>query len=262
LALVAIGWAVPAAADEPAAASAWQEGHSARLRLIADGASSFGSDDRRAGIEIVLADGWKTYWRMPGDAGVPPSFDWSKSENVAEVEVLFPAPKRIQEAGGTAVGYTGTVILPVRIKPADAARSVRLALSIEYGVCREICIPVEAAVTLELPVRRLPTVNPRLEAAHARVPRGKSRPGDPELLAARSGDGAWVFETRGADDLLIEAPEGFYVPLPNAGTGHEGRRAFTVSTAAVSDVADLKGKRLRLTLIGPAGASETTWIVP
>ena len=61
--------------------------------------------------------GWKTYWRMPGDAGIPPQFDWSGSQNVKSVEVLWPAPQRFIDSGGETVGYKDRVVFPLRIVP-------------------------------------------------------------------------------------------------------------------------------------------------
>ena len=58
-----------------------------RLLLTADAAGQIGG-----GIEIALEPGWYTYWRNPGEAGVPPVFDFSGSENVASVDVMYPAP--------------------------------------------------------------------------------------------------------------------------------------------------------------------------
>src|SRR5436309_312013 len=75
-----------------------------------------------AGVELQLPEGWKTYWRTPGDAGgVPPTFDWSKSDNLASVKVLYPAPKRFSDRAGDTVGYKGTVVFPVEVIPKDAS---------------------------------------------------------------------------------------------------------------------------------------------
>ncbi|MGZ5914086.1 MAG: protein-disulfide reductase DsbD domain-containing protein, partial [Hyphomicrobium sp.] len=118
-------------------ASDWVEGHSSRARLIAG--------NGMAGVEVEMPEGWKTYWRTPGDAGgVPPSFDWSKSENLAAATVLYPAPKRFSDRAGDTVGYKGTVVFPVRLTAKDPGKPIDLRLSLEYGVCKEICIPAEA----------------------------------------------------------------------------------------------------------------------
>ena len=117
--------------------------HSA-IRLIA-GANKSGADSLRAGIEIKLQPGWKTYWRYPGDSGVPPRFDFSGSDNVATVEVLYPAPHAFTDEAGTTIGYKGNVIFPLRVVPQQQEQAgARCALKIDYAVCEKLCVPVEA----------------------------------------------------------------------------------------------------------------------
>src|SRR5690606_17942397 len=95
--------------------------------------------------------GWKTYWRTPGDAGgLPPAFDWSASSNLASASVLFPAPSRFTDKSGNTIGYKGRVIFPVEIKPEDDAKPVSLKLAMQYGICKEVCIPVDANLEIEL----------------------------------------------------------------------------------------------------------------
>src|SRR5213592_2396853 len=103
------------------------------------------------GIAIQLQPGWKTYWRTPGDSGVPPRFDFSKSDNVEAVTVLWPAPKKFDDgAGGTALGYKQQVVLPLRIVAKNADKPVTLRANISYAVCEKLCIPVEASAELAI----------------------------------------------------------------------------------------------------------------
>src|SRR5688572_3192220 len=95
-----------------------------------------------AGLEITLAGGWKTYWRLPGESGVPPQFDWSRSTNLAAVTVGWPAPRRFHDAAGETIGYRDRVVLPLRVAPVDPQKPVGLALSLFYAVCKDICVPV------------------------------------------------------------------------------------------------------------------------
>src|SRR5215468_1338291 len=127
-------------------ASPWQsEGHSA-VRLLAgsrSGAVLLG------GIAFQLQPGWKTYWRTPGDSGVPPRFDFSKSDNVEAVTVLWPAPLMFDDgAGGHVLGYHDKVVLPLRIVAKSADKPVTLRADINYAVCEKLCIPVEAKAEL------------------------------------------------------------------------------------------------------------------
>lgn len=105
---------------------------------------------RVAGLRIRLAEGWKTYWRSPGEAGIPPRFDWSGSTNVAALGVVWPHPKAFTLNGLTSIGYTGDVILPIEVTPRDAAAPVRLRLGLEIGVCEDVCIPAVGTFGIEL----------------------------------------------------------------------------------------------------------------
>src|SRR5947199_8111675 len=127
-------------------ASPWQrDGHSA-VRLLAgsrSGAVLLG------GIAFQLEPGWKTYWRNPGDSGVPPRFDCSKSENIEAVTILWPAPTKFDDgAGGHSVGYHNQIVLPLRIVAKNPDRPVTLRADINYAVCEKLCIPVEASAEL------------------------------------------------------------------------------------------------------------------
>jgi DsbC/DsbD-like thiol-disulfide interchange protein len=138
-------WLSPARALE----SPWVMGAQADARLLADHAANA---PLRAGVEIRLKAGWKTYWRYPGDAGVPPRFDWSGSENLAAVEVKWPAPERfVDESGAKSIGYHGDIVFPLGVRPTDPARPVRLKLKLDFAVCEKLCVPAEAELLLEIP---------------------------------------------------------------------------------------------------------------
>src|ERR1700693_393150 len=131
--------AIEACAED---ASPWlRDGHSA-VRLLAgsrSGAVLLG------GIAFQLQPGWKTYWRTPGDSGVSPRFDVSKSENIEAVTVLWPAPTKFDDgAGGHSLGYYEQIVLPLRIVAKNADKPATLRADISYAVCEKICIPVEA----------------------------------------------------------------------------------------------------------------------
>src|SRR5882757_3501074 len=143
----ALAGVVGARAQAPApgnSVSAWVQLNNARVRFLAGPPAAKAAKSYLAGVEIALGDGWKTYWRMPGDAGVLPAFDWSGSTNVASVTVRYPAPSRMSEAAAETIGYKHGVLFPVEVVPKDPSRPVALALALEFGVCREICIPAEA----------------------------------------------------------------------------------------------------------------------
>jgi DsbC/DsbD-like thiol-disulfide interchange protein len=148
-------------------ASPWVDDLNSSLRLIA---GSHTSDTLTAGIEIKLKPGWHTYWRYPGDSGVPPRFSFPGSDNVAAVKVLYPAPQAISDETGTTIGYTDRVIFPLRVTPREKGKPVTLHLKTDYAVCEKLCLPVEAKATLLLPGGSAET-DAALAGAEARVPK-------------------------------------------------------------------------------------------
>jgi DsbC/DsbD-like thiol-disulfide interchange protein len=128
--------------------SAWDKGLNSAARLIA---GSAGPTSILAGVEIQLTPGWHTYWRDPGDSGVPPTFDFAGSENVKSVTVLWPAPERFPDgAGGYSIGYLRSVTFPLRVVPKDPAHAPTLHLKLAYAVCEKLCIPADANLKLSL----------------------------------------------------------------------------------------------------------------
>src|SRR3954467_12717019 len=132
---------VTSSAANAADVSPWQDDAQSAARLIsARAVNESGSRMFRAGVEIKLKEGWKTYWRYPGDSGVPPVLDFSRSQNVKAVTVLYPAPARFPDgAGGSSIGYKGVVTLPFHVVPQAPAKPVTLNLKLDYAVCEKLC---------------------------------------------------------------------------------------------------------------------------
>ena len=120
-------------------------------------------------LQLKLKDGWKTYWRAPGDAGIPPHFNWSGSGNLAGIEVQWPTPHVIMQQGVRTVGYTRQLILPLKLTPKQAERQIMLQGEIEIGVCSDICVPVTFNLSQNLP-RDNKKPDPRIIAAMANRP--------------------------------------------------------------------------------------------
>lgn len=105
-----------------------------------------------AAVEIRLAPGWKTYWRAPGQAGIPPAFDWSGSQNLASVSVSFPVPDVFDQNGLRSVGYVNSVIFPLTLRAERAEDDITLRGQMLIGVCKDVCVPIELDVNALLPV--------------------------------------------------------------------------------------------------------------
>lgn len=252
-------------------ASPWVDGPSTKARLIGGGSAAEHGAKRLAFVEIALEPGWKTYWRTPGDAGgLPPSFDWSKSANLAQAEVLYPAPKRFVDRSGTTIGYEGGLVLPVEVTPQSADQPVSLVVALHYGICKNVCVPVEAELALDLKPGAEITTTEEGVAALARVPRGQDKlgPKDPALISAEAElEGAAPririaarFPEEGTATAFLEAPDGLFLPVPEpVAAGAGGVRTFEAPLGSDVDIASLKGKTVTVTLVGESGASTATF---
>jgi DsbC/DsbD-like thiol-disulfide interchange protein len=230
----------------------WALAAKSKARLIAGGGDL-------AGFEVALTPGAITYWRDPGEAGLPPTLDFSGSDNVASVEPEFPAPKRIKEAdGGEAFGYDGSVVFPLRVKPRDPTKSATLKLNADFAVCEKVCLPAKAHLELKLPSAPGSPFAGAIEAALATVPRTVA-PKDFGALEALGAD-SWRLcpphEDGPPRDLFVEAPEGWWLKTAPA-QANGGRDCFTLTIGDKPKDAAFP-VALRLTLIGGAGAMETT----
>ncbi|NBZ88573.1 protein-disulfide reductase DsbD domain-containing protein [Stagnihabitans tardus] len=120
-----------------------------------------------AAIELQLAPGWHTYWRAPGEIGIPPSFDWQGSGNIAGAAFHWPAPEVIASDGMVSLGYNERLVLPVEIMPqGEGAVEVRLAM--DLGICKDICMPARLEFQAVLQGQGSP--DGAIKAALAEVP--------------------------------------------------------------------------------------------
>jgi DsbC/DsbD-like thiol-disulfide interchange protein len=265
-------------------ASNWDgQAHSA-ARLIA-GTMSKDNDASflRAGVEIKLDPGWQTYWRDPGDSGAPPVFDFSGSQNVKSVQVLWPAPEKFPDgAGGNSIGYRDHVVLPLHVVPAESTTQTALRLKLDYDVCSNICIPVESHLMLKLPGDG--AEDAAIEQAELRVPRPVALGPEPRPQAAlrQDADGRGdrlailaihrqpgdahdrvlvdVAAPEGAAvDLFVEGPTpDWSLPLPQQGAAEGGVRHFEVELEGLPPGAKIEGAALTLTAVSGEQAIEVT----
>jgi len=253
------------------AASDWVRHPEIALRLVA-AAEATGTGDRiRLGIEMALQPGWKTYWRSPGDAGLPVTVDWSGSDNLAAAELRHPAPERFTLFGLETFGYGGTVILPVDARLAAPGRAAELRAGIDVLVCEDVCIPYRADLALALPA------GPARPSAHAHdiarfasaVPPVDADGAGVNGLAVegadfRAGpDAAIVLRARAeppfaAPDVYVEGPSGWSFAKPAVRFAEGGRSAVLTVAATRGPSAEplAAGTRATFTLVDGTRAVE------
>lgn len=252
--------------------SGWTETFKSQVRLVSAGKQSVaGEDVLMAGIQLQMAPGWKTYWRVPGDAGLPPSFGWSKSVNLATARVLWPSPERFTDPAGTSIGYHDEVVFPVAVKPSNASKPVTLALDFDFAVCKDICAPANVKLTLEMAPDGMggagagALVKKYLKLVPQKAVAGSDGPSvtavsvqlsdpDPHITVdAKFPSGAKH------TDLFVEGPPDVFVPLAEpVGQQPDGGVRYKIDLRKGGDPADLKGKTLTITLVSPGQSRETT----
>jgi DsbC/DsbD-like thiol-disulfide interchange protein len=228
-AIAGISGVAARAADE----SPWSEDIRSAVRLLA-GSNKNADANLRAGVEIKMRPGWKTYWRYPGDSGVPPHFDFSGSENLKRATVLFPAPHLFTDETGKTLGYKDNVIFPLAISPEEPGKPVRLRVKIDYAVCEKLCVPAEGSADLVLGAGNSDQ-DAALAAAEARVPKQVTA-AQLGLTVRRVNDGPkpLVSVDLGAPtgkpvDLFVEGPTAEWaLPIPKpAQAAPPGRAQFS-----------------------------------
>ena len=258
LAVLASSLAIEARAQDasPKDASPWQRGTHSAIRLLAGSRSG---PVLLGGIAIRLDPGWKTYWRTSGDSGVPPRFDFSKSDNIEAVTILWPAPAKFDDgAGGTSLGYHDQVVLPLRIVAKNADKPVTLRADIGYAVCEKICIPIEASSELAF-ASVASTEDSVLFAALDTVPK-PARVGDPNPLTIRDvkreGKSTVLVDVVAPDaktvNLFVEGPTPDWgLPVPKLlEHGPPGVKRFAFELDGVPPGTSPEGAALKLTLVG------------
>ncbi|WP_318012028.1 MULTISPECIES: protein-disulfide reductase DsbD domain-containing protein [unclassified Mesorhizobium] len=143
---VVFGWATSLPAE--ASSSNWYNSEGGKVRLV-----TTGKPDQVGKIhgvlDIALKPGWKTYWRDPGDAGVPPQLDISGSTNVADAQLSFPPPQRHDDGYGKWAGYDRPVSLPVTFTLSSPDQPATIDANIFLGICETICIPVQTRLSVD-----------------------------------------------------------------------------------------------------------------
>ncbi|MTI42941.1 DsbC/DsbD-like thiol-disulfide interchange protein [Roseibium hamelinense] len=200
----------------------WIEVHGGAVRLIFDGTRE--GTAYRGGIEFLLEPGWHTYWRNPGEAGIPPQIDGSGSSNLQSLDIRFPVPDIYNDGFSTSVVYHDGIILPLFAVPADAGQPIQLDLSMFFGVCKDICVPGDAEFSLQLePGMKEDRLGARLiERDLKRVPKSVAMSESPiTAIDIVNLDGAPVAHIQTSapkdgetPDLFAAGPSGSYIGLP------------------------------------------------
>lgn len=267
--LLAAAAALVAIAPGRAETGEWARTDHAQLRLISAGPNPDGT--MQAAIEIELDDGWKTYWRSPGDAGLIPLFDFTGSSNVVSVAVSYPPPTRWDDGYAISNIYERRVVLPLSIRLADPAVPTRLEVAAQIGVCETICIPAEFRASVSVPTgftdgRAARTIND----AVALLP-GPPVAGAFEVRSVDVVDGTEdepVFEivltvpNEGGTEIFVEGPSDWYASLPVAIETSRNRATYRVGFDRLGSLVAIPDATLTITALSGGQVIEQAVALP
>jgi DsbC/DsbD-like thiol-disulfide interchange protein len=205
------------------AASDWQ------AKLVTGG---FLGADFWAGLYVTLGDGWHTYWRVPGEAGIPPQIK-VEGPDVTSCEVLYPLPQRIVDASGESIGYQSSVMFPLRISTHKTA-GVEASVSAFFGVCQDICKPAKFEAMLSGAAADPAFIKAWLAKAPAA--------GSFVTGVSQKNDVLTVNLSQPVEDIFIEGPDGLYFRKPAISSG-----VAQVKIDGLTEGQKLKGSSLKFT---------------
>ncbi|MFK7836387.1 MAG: protein-disulfide reductase DsbD domain-containing protein [Sulfitobacter sp.] len=225
---------------------------------------------RIAALRIKLAPGWKTYWRTPGDAGIPPQFSWSGSRNLRAASVAWPAPSVFLTAGMRTIGYTGDVVLPIVLAPRKAGAPITVKANLDIGVCSDICVPHQMSLSAVIDdANTKPT--PAIAAALAARPYSQKEAGVTSATCTLrpTSDGLAITATlglpsAGGDEVVIIEPGQPGLWMSETVTQRKGARLTAVGEMMTSSGAPVAIDRsdIRITVLGKNHAVDIKGCAP
>jgi DsbC/DsbD-like thiol-disulfide interchange protein len=229
-------------------------------RVIAGWTQADGT--RLAALELTLAPGWKTYWRAPGDAGIPPEFTWRGARNLSAVHVHWPAPMVFWQSGMRSVGYKDKVVLPLSVVPRDQGQDVRLKGRVDLGICSDICVPASIDIDAVVPAAQQDR-SPSIVAALATLPLSAREAGVTSTVCRLTPTASGMkIEARvtvppigGDEDAVIEASApGIWVSEAEVDRAGESLIVTAELIGQTQGPLVVDRSRLRITLIGTGNA--------
>jgi DsbC/DsbD-like thiol-disulfide interchange protein len=243
--------------------SAWAENEGGRMRLVALPADAGGRI--RAGLQIEPKPGWITYWREPGNSGIPPQITVAPGSGVTLDAIAYPVPKHFFNGAVEDMAYDAPVTLPLSLTTAGKG-PVEIDAAAFIGICRDICIPFQANLQVKLgpAIQSHPEEEAILQAADATLPKPPSADFDVtahamsadmktlSLTLTLSGEGT------DAPDIIVTGPSGHAFTKQFGGKRDGAAFATNIAIGKLPNNYDIRGKRWGVLVIDGKRSMETT----
>lgn len=248
-------------------ASEWVTTDQSRIRLISEYDGTKGQETLFLGLEVQLQKGWKIYWRSPGDAGIPPQFDWNGSQNLKKASVQWPLPEQFDVFGLATWGYHDEVLYPIKMELVEPGNPLFVKLHLFFGICEQICIPYEHEFILELgaltgapskyatlikdSIKKVPL--PIGDSSNSLIASAEAVALDGQNFRVTATSG-YQLETPG---IFVEGMEGSYFSLKSTSLSQNGHSVEFVLTADFPEQADMiAGQNITVTIFDKGTGSE------
>ncbi|RFB97916.1 cytochrome C biogenesis protein [Rhizobium leguminosarum bv. trifolii] len=267
MAVISMGAALAAHCSAHAEMSAWAENEGGRMRLVALAPDAAGKI--RAALQIEPKPGWITYWKEPGNSGIPPQFIIAAGSGVTLDAMAYPVPKHFFNGAVEDIAYDAPVTLPLSLHAAGKA-PVEIDAVAFIGICKDICIPFQANFQLKLgpAIQSHPQEEAILAAADATLPKPPSAdfgvtahamsPDRKTLALTLVLPGEGPGGGKGAPDIIVTGPGGYAFTKQIGGKRDGATFKTDVAIGKLPKDYDLSGKRWGVLVIDGGKAMETT----
>ena len=238
------------------------------MQLISAVTATGDRTDLPLGLKVRLTEGWKIYWRSPGDAGLPPELSLAdeNTNSLHKLEMDFPIPSRFSLLGLDTYGYGKEVIFPVYLRGHDAGQPLRLKAEASALVCADICIPVGGSLSLDIPAgqSRASADAQHIARYAALVPKDQTGPDiGLEKLAFISDPPRLMLEMKSGTppviDVFIETPvQGLGFAQPVA----QRPQLYAIAITGPGNISALAGQQAVLTIKTDSQFREIGSIIP
>lgn len=247
-------------------ASEWVNSEQTRIRLISEYDGVKDHQRLKIGLQVQLAPGWKIYWRNPGDAGIPPQFNWQGSRNLQSAEVHWPRPEEFDVFGLTTWGYHDEVVYPITIELTEPGAPLDLELDLFFGICEQVCIPYREKLALSLTDRQggpsaeaglirefAALVPPTIGSAEAQISRATATALDDNSFLVKAVASA-RFQKPG---VIVEGEEGVYFAPQSMELSDDGLEArFRIKADLLKKTDRIAGADILVTIYDEGFAAE------
>ena len=254
-------------ASTQAAISQWKGVEQGQVRLLTSGGLQGTNNHYLIGIEIALEPGWKTYWRNPGESGIPTEINFSSSSNLKNAETFYPIPTTHFDGYSNSIVYFDHVIFPIKVVPEDPNLPINLHTLVTYGLCETVCIPGEVALDTTLfpndtidksslsiintVLEQIPSpAQPNDKIAITSVEETKNDKGIIGLIIT-----AKIIENGLQPDLFVVGPPNIYIEMPEFQYHSKNQGQWFLSLSNIKQ----RNFNLHFTLVQESNAIEKIW---